>query len=235
MELFGEFFGTMILIVCGCGVNAANSLNKTYVKNLGPSWVLTVFGWGFGVVFGVYTAAWFGAPGHLNPAVTVGAVFGGGFPLEQVLPYILAQTVGAMVGAAIVILHYYPHFKDTPPEEGNGVGIFGTGPAINNPSFNFISEFLATFIFIFALNTLGDFTVGLKPYIVGMLIVVIGISMGGTTGYAINPARDLGPRLTYQLLPVPHKTSANWSYAWIPILGPILGGIAANLLTFAFV
>ena len=234
MELYGEFFGTMILIAFGCGVNASNTLNKTLVKNLGSSWVLTVFGWGLGVAFGVYTAAWFGAPGHLNPAVTIGAVIGGGFPVANVLPYIAVQVLGAMVGAALVVIQFYPHFQATPSEEGNGVGIFGTGPAIEHTVFNFLAELIATFIFIFALNTLGDFTTGFKPYIVGMLVVAIGISFGGATGYAINPARDFGPRLAYQILPVPHKTSANWGYAWIPIVGPIVGAILANLLTVAF-
>ena len=230
----GEFFGTMVLIAFGTGINAGNSLNKTLVKGSGGNWILTALGWGLGVTFGVYTASYFGADGHLNPAVTLAAAVTGAFPLGETISYLVAQVLGAIVGAIIVMGHYKPHFDATPSDQGNDVGIFATGPAIENTTWNFMSEVIATFIFIMALNTLGDFTVGLKPFIVGMLVVGIGISFGGTTGYAINPARDLGPRLAYQFMPLPHKTSANWGYAWSPIAGPIAGAILATLIVNLF-
>lgn len=224
MEAYlGEFVGTMVLILFGAGVNAATNLDHALAKGTGGRWIMVTFAWGLGVTFGVYTAGFMGAPGHLNPAVTFGAAIGGTFPWADVVPYIIAQILGAMVGAWIVMIHYYPHFDATAPEDGNSVGIFATGPAIENTTFNFLSEVIATAVFILALNTLGDFTQGLQPFIVGLLIVAIGLSFGSTTGYAINPARDFGPRLAWTIFPVPNKTDANWGYAWIPIVGPMLG------------
>lgn len=183
------------------------------------------------VTFGVYVAGNFGSQGHLNPAVTLGFAAFGFFPIKSVLPYLLGQFLGAFVGAAIVIIHYAPHFQAAKSSaEGNSVGIFATGPAIKNPLFNFLSEMIATFTFIFCLLNLGDFTKGLKPLIVGLLIMVIGQALGGTTGFALNPARDFAPRLAYAILPVPNKGDANWEYAWVPVFGPIAGGIAAAFL-----
>lgn len=187
--------------------------------------------WGMAVTFGVYVAGNFGSQGHLNPAVTLGFAAFGLFPIKSVLPYLLGQFLGAFVGAAIVIIHYAPHFQAAKSSaEGNSVGIFATGPAIKNPLFNFLSEMIATFTFIFCLLNLGDFTKGLKPLIVGLLIMVIGQALGGTTGFALNPARDFAPRLAYAILPVPNKGDANWEYAWVPVFGPIAGGIAAAFL-----
>lgn len=187
--------------------------------------------WGMAVTFGVYVAGNFGSQGHLNPAVTLGFAAFGFFPIKSVLPYLLGQFLGAFVGAAIVIIHYAPHFQAAKSSaEGNSVGIFATGPAIKNPLFNFLSEMIATFTFIFCLLNLGDFTKGLKPLIVGLLIMVIGQALGGTTGFALNPARDFAPRLAYAILPVPNKGDANWEYAWVPVFGPIAGGIAAAFL-----
>lgn len=186
---------------------------------------------GMAVTFGVYVAGNFGSQGHLNPAVTLGFAAFGFFPIKSVLPYLLGQFLGAFVGAAIVIIHYAPHFQAAKSSaEGNSVGIFATGPAIRNPLFNFLSEMIATFTFIFCLLNLGDFTKGLKPLIVGLLIMVIGQALGGTTGFALNPARDFAPRLAYAILPVPNKGDANWEYAWVPVLGPIAGGLAAAFL-----
>ena len=183
------------------------------------------------VTFGVYVAGQFGADGHLNPAVTLGFAAFGFFPWADVVPYLLGQFLGAFVGAAIVIVQYYPHFKAAKsPDDGNSVGIFATGPAIPNPLFNFLSETIATFFFIFTLLNLGDFTKGLKPLIVGLLIMVVGQTLGGTTGFALNPARDFAPRLAYAILPVPNKADANWGYAWVPICGPIVGGLLAAAL-----
>ena len=225
----GEFLGTMVLIILGVGCCAGVNLKGNYAK--GSDWTFVCLAWGMAVTFGVYVAGNFGSQGHLNPAVTLGFAAFGFFPIKSVLPYLLGQFLGAFVGAAIVIIHYAPHFQAAKSSaEGNSVGIFATGPAIKNPLFNFLSEMIATFTFIFCLLNLGDFTKGLKPLIVGLLIMVIGQALGGTTGFALNPARDFAPRLAYAILPVPNKGDANWDYAWVPVFGPIAGGIAAAFL-----
>ncbi|MFC6181710.1 MIP/aquaporin family protein [Lactiplantibacillus daowaiensis] len=222
----GEFLGTMVLIVFGVGSGAGVNLKKTYAH--AQNWTFISLAWGLAVTFGVYVAGQFGSQGHLNPAVTIGFALFGFFPWAQVMPYLLGQFLGAFVGAVVVMIQYYPHFKAAKsPADGNSVGIFATGPAIPNPLFNFLSETIATFFFIFPLLNLGNFTQGLKPLIVGLLIVVVGLTLGGTTGFAINPARDWAPRFAYTILPVPNKSSANWSYAWVPMCGPLLGGILA--------
>lgn len=226
--ILGEFLGTMVLIMFGAGVGASVSLNKVMAK--GSGWTMIAFGWGFAVLFGVYTAGFLGAPGHINPAVTIAFALGGIIKWSIVPGYVIAQVSGAFLGASITAIHFYPHFKETKPEDGNSVGIFATGPAIANKPFNLISEIIATFAFILCLLTLGDFSVGLKPLAVALLIVAIGFSFGSTTGYAINPARDFGPRLAYFLLPIPNKGKANWSYFWVPIVGPIIGASFAVLL-----
>lgn len=226
----GEFFGTMILIVLGTGCGAAINLNKSYAK--GSTWLYVTIAWGMSVTFGVYVAGFLGSQGHLNPAVTIGFATFGYFPWSEVLPYLAGQFLGAFVGAILVIIQYYPHFEATKNDEGNSIGIFATGPAIKNNLFNFLSETIATFVFVFCLLNLGDFDKGLKPFIVGVLIMVVGQALGGTTGFALNPARDWSPRLAYTILPVPNKGSANWGYAWVPMVGPIIGGIlAAGLQT----
>ena len=225
----GEFLGTMVLIILGVGCCAGVNLKGNYAK--GSDWTFVCLAWGMAVTFGVYVAGNFGSQGHLNPAVTLGFAAFGFFPIKSVLPYLLGQFLGAFVGAAIVIIHYAPHFQAAKSSaEGNSVGIFATGPAIKNPLFNFLSEMIATFTFIFCLLNLGDFTKGLKPLIVGLLIMVIGQALGGTTGFALNPARDFAPRLAYAILPVPNKGDANCEYAWVPVLGPIAGGLAAAFL-----
>lgn len=222
----GEFFGTMILIVLGAGTGASANLKETYGH--GSNWTFISIAWGLAVTMGVYVAGALGSDGHLNPAVTIGFAVFGFFPWSSVVPYLLGQFLGAFVGAVIVIIQFYPHFKATPSvEEGNTVGIFATRPAIANPLFNFLSEVIATWAFIFILLNLGDFTQGLKPFIVGMLIAIIGMGLGTTTGFALNPARDWGPRLAHSLMPIPHKGSSEWSYAWVPMCGPIVGGILA--------
>lgn len=226
----GEFFGTMILIVLGTGCGAAINLNKSYAK--GSTWLYVTIAWGMAVTFGVYVASFLGSQGHLNPAVTIGFATFGYFPWSEVLPYLAGQFLGAFVGAILVIIQYYPHFEATKNDEGNSIGIFATGPTIKNNLFNFLSETIATFVFVFCLLNLGDFDKGLKPFIVGVLIMVVGQALGGTTGFALNPARDWSPRLAYTILPVPNKGSANWGYAWVSMVGPIIGGIlAAGLQT----
>ncbi|QBO35946.1 aquaporin family protein [Periweissella cryptocerci] len=228
MESFlGEFLGTMILIILGAGINAGVKLKGTFANNNGD-WLLISFGWGMAVTMGVYVAGHLGSNAHLNPAVTISFALFGMFPWNQVLPYLIGQFFGAFVGAGLVIVQFYPHFKVSKNEaDGNSVGIFATGPAIKNTLFNFLSEVIATFTFIFVLLSLGDFAAGLKPLVVGFVILAIGMSLGTTTGYAINPARDWGPRLAYTILPVPHRGATNWAYAWIPMVGPIVGGILA--------
>ncbi|KRM55358.1 MIP/aquaporin family protein [Lacticaseibacillus sharpeae] len=222
----GEFLGTMVLIVFGVGCGAGISLRKSLAH--GQSWLFVTLAWGMAVTFGVYVAAHFGTDGHLNPAVTLAFAAFGYFPWREVPGYLLGQFLGAFVGAALVILQYYPHFWQTKTEaDGNTVGIFATGPAIKAPFFNFLSEVIATFMFIFTLLNLGDFSTGLKPFIVGLLIMVVGQTLGGTTGFALNPARDFAPRLAYAVLPVPNRGQVHWEYAWVPIAGPIIGGLLA--------
>ncbi len=222
----GEFFGTMILILLGAGTGASISLNKTYAK--GSGWLYVSVSWGLAVTMGVYVAGALGSQGHLNPAVTIPFALFGLFPWSHVLPYLAGQFLGAFVGAALVIIQFTPHFKASKNEsEGNQVGIFATRPAIKSPLFNFISEVIATFAFVFILMNLGNFTQGLKPFIVGTLILVVGTGVGTTTGFAINPARDWGPRLAYTILPVPNGGSGEWWYAWVPMCGPLIGGIIA--------
>lgn len=227
----GEFFGTMILIVLGVGTMASVNLNKSYAK--GANWTYICVAWGMAVTMGVYVAGLLGSQGHLNPAVTIGFALFGYFPWADVVSYLLGQFLGAFVGAALVAIHYYPHFKASPDEaSGNHVGIFSTRPAIQNPLFNFLSETIATWAFVFILLNLGNFTAGLKPFIVGLVIMVIGMGLGSTTGFALNPARDWGPRLAYTILPIPHKGGGEWNYAWVPMCGPIVGGILASGLQY---
>ncbi|KRK96963.1 glycerol uptake facilitator related permease (major Intrinsic protein family) [Secundilactobacillus odoratitofui DSM 19909 = JCM 15043] len=227
----GEFFGTAILILLGAGSGAGVNLKKTYAK--GSDWTFVCFAWGMAVTMGVYVAGLLGSQGHLNPAVTIPYAMFGLFPWHDVVPYLLGQFLGAFVGAALVMIEFGAHFKETKSDEGNSVGIFATAPAIKSPLFNFLSETIATFAFVFILLNLGDFTTGLKPFIVGMLIFVIGAGLGTTTGFAINPARDWAPRFAYTILPVPNKGSANWGYAWVPMFGPLLGGIIATAVEVA--
>ncbi|WP_270354800.1 MIP/aquaporin family protein [Ligilactobacillus salivarius] len=230
----GEFLGTMILIVLGVGTGAGINLKTSYARNAG--WLFVTLAWGMAVTFGVYVAGSFGAQGHLNPAVTIGFALFGFFPWSQVLPYLLGQFLGAFVGAVLVIIQYGAQFKNAKnTSDGNVVGIFATGPAIDNGLYNFLSETIATFVFIFTLLNLGDFTKGLKPLIVGLLIMVVSQALGGPTRSALNPARDSAPRFAYTVLPVPNKSNANWGYAWVPMLGPIVGGILAAGLQYLLV
>lgn len=224
----GELFGTFVLIVLGAGTGAGVNLKQTYGH--GSDWTFISLAWGMAVTMGVYVAASFGSLGHLNPAVIIPYALFGLFPWHQVLPYLFGQFCGAFLGAAVIIGMFGPQFKQTKADEGNTVGIFATRPAIKAPLANFFSEVVATFVFVFALLNLGDFSQGLKPLVVGLLIMVVGMGLGTTTGFALNPARDWGPRLAYTLLPVPNKGSAEWNYAWVPMFGPLVGGIAATLV-----
>lgn len=237
----GELIGTMVLILLGNGVVANVVLKKTKGENAG--WIVITAGWAFAVMFGVFTANIFGsAAAHLNPAVTIGFAF-----LQNdyslVASFIPAQLIGAFLGAILVWLQYYPHW-DATEDPGSKLACFATGPAIKSPGANFMSEFIATVVLIVGLAgisfsgtsdlTKGGIPPGVAPYLVGMLVWSIGLSLGGTTGYAINPVRDLGPRLAYAILPISKKGSSEWGYAWVPIAGPIAGAILAGLIMRSF-
>lgn len=224
---WGELIGTAILITLGAGVCAGVNLKKTLSH--GSGWIVIAFGWGFAVAVAVYAVGKFSGA-QLNPAVTFALAFNGSLPWREVPTYIGGQVIGAVIGAVVVYFQYLPHWKVT-EDPGAKLGTFATGPAIPHTFANLISELIGTFILVLGILAIGanKFTDGLNPLIVGFLIVSIGLSLGGTTGYAINPARDFGPRLAHALLPIPGKGSSNWGYAWIPIVGPILGGSLGGL------
>ncbi|ERN51474.1 aquaporin family protein [Alkalihalophilus marmarensis] len=218
-----ELIGTMVLIIFGGGVVAGVVLKKSKAENSG--WIVITFGWGFAVAFAVYAVG--GISGaHLNPAVTLGLASVGEFSWSLVPGYIIAQIIGAFIGACIVFIHYLPHWRET-KDQGAKLAVFSTDPAIAHTPSNLISEAIGTAVLLFGLLAIGanQFTEGLNPLIVGFLIVAIGLSLGGTTGYAINPARDLGPRIAHFFLPIAGKGSSNWKYAWVPIAGPAIGGV----------
>ncbi len=231
---FGEFMGTLILILLGDGVVAGVLLKKSKAENSG--WIVITAGWAFAVMCGVFTAIACGSPGaHLNPAVTIGVALQTG-DFSHVMPFVIAQLLGAFVGASLVYLHYLPHWEAT-PDVGAKLGIFSTGPAIRNLPMNFISEVIGTFVLVFVVAAIfskkvamGGPAAGLGPYLVACLVWGIGLSLGGTTGYAINPARDLGPRIAHAVLPIAGKGGSDWGYAAIPVLGPLVGGALAGFL-----
>ena len=223
-----ELIGTMLLVLLGDGVVAGVVLKQSKSENGG--WIVITFGWALAVTFAVFTAGQVSGA-HLNPAVTIALAVSGNFPWANVNEYILAQMIGGFVGAGLVYLHYLPHWAKT-DDPAAKLGVFCTAPAVRHTWSNLVSEFLGTFVLLFGLMAIGAnrFADGLNPMVVGALILAIGISLGGTTGYAINPARDLGPRIAHALLPIPGKGDSDWNYAWIPVLGPILGGIAGVLV-----
>ena len=218
----GELIGTMILILFGGGVVGGVALKKS--KADGGGWIVVTVGWGLAVALGVYAVGQ-ASGAHLNPAVTIGFAAIGDFPWRDVPMYLLAQMIGAFLGAVLVYFHYLPHWKETEDPLAKR-DVFATTPAINHPLSNVTSEVIGTFILVLGLLSIGanEFTEGLNPLIVGALIIAIGLSLGGTTGYAINPARDLGPRIAHFFLPIPGKGPSGWKYAWIPVVGPIFGG-----------
>lgn len=229
----GEFLGTMILILLGDGVVAGVLLKRSKVE--GSGWMVIATGWAFAVMAGVFTAVACGSSdAHLNPAVTLGfAVRAGSF--GKCLPYITAQLLGAMAGAALVWLHYLPHWKETPDAVAK-LACFCSAPAIRKAAANLISEIIATAVLVFVVGAIFSKAVAaggpgaLGPYLVGSLVWGIGLSLGGTTGYAINPARDLGPRVAHALLPIAGKGGSDWSYAPIAVIGPLAGGALAGWL-----
>jgi glycerol uptake facilitator protein len=230
----GEFMGTLVLILLGDGVVAGVLLKKSKAESSG--WIVITAGWALAVMCGVFTAIACGSPAaHLNPAVTIGmAVKSGDF--SHFFPFLLAQILGAIVGATLVWLHYFPHWRET-PDTGPKLAVFCTVPAIRNYAANFLSEVIGTFVLVFVVSAIFSKGVavagpaaGLGPFLVASLVWGIGLSLGGTTGYAINPARDLGPRVAHAILPIAGKGGSDWSYASIPVFGPLVGGALAGLL-----
>lgn len=222
-EFLAEVVGTMILIIFGGGVVAGVVLKDS--KAEGSGWIVITIAWGLAVTMAVYAVGSISGA-HINPAVTLGLASVGEFPWAKVPMYVLAQVLGGIIGAVIVFLNYLPHWRRT-EDKGAKLAVFSTGPAVRSPFSNLVSEILGTAVLLMGLLFIGanDFTEGLNPLIVGALIIAIGMSLGGTTGYAINPARDLGPRIAHAFLPIPGKGSSDWSYSWIPVVGPIFGGI----------
>jgi glycerol uptake facilitator protein len=230
----GEFVGTMVMILLGDGVVAGVLLKRTKAENAG--WLAITTAWAFAVLCGIFTANLFGsADAHLNPAITLAfALKTGNF--HNLAPFALAQIAGAFCGAALVWLHYLPHWKVT-GDPTLKLGVFCTAPAIRSLAVNFFCEALATATLIVVIGAISSKLVlstggaaGLTPYLVSCVVWGVGLSLGGTTGYAINPARDLGPRLAHAVLPIAGKGSSDWGYAGIPILGPAAGGIFAGLI-----
>jgi glycerol uptake facilitator protein len=222
-----EFVGTALLILLGNGVVAGVLLKNS--KSEGAGWLVITIGWALAVTFGVYAVGSVSGA-HLNPAVTLALASTGAFSWSMVAGYIAAQVAGAAFGACLVYLHYLPHWAKT-DDAGLKLAVFSTAPAERHTVGNFISEFIGTFVLLFGISALGanKFAEGLNPLAVGALVLSIGLSLGGSTGYAINPARDLGPRIAHALLPIPGKGGSDWGYAWIPIVAPILGGIAGAM------
>jgi glycerol uptake facilitator protein len=232
--MLGEFMGTMMLILLGDGVVAGVLLKKSKAENAG--WMVITAGWAFAVLCGIFTAILFGSKdAHINPAITLAFAISN-HDFTKLVPYAAAQIAGAFCGAALVWLFYLPHWRIT-EDPGAKRGVFCTAPAIRNFPANVFSEFLATFVLVIVAGAMTSKLVfsegaaaGLSPYLISCLVWGIGLSLGGTTGYAINPARDLGPRLAHAALPIAGKTDSDWSYAWVPIVGPLLGAGAAGLV-----
>lgn len=218
-----EFLGTFLLILFGGGVVAGVLLKDSKSENSG--WNTIVIAWGITVAFAIYAVGNISGA-HINPAVTLGFAFVGEFPWEKVPGYIIAQLLGAFAGAIIVWIHYIPHWSKT-EDKISKLSVFSTVPAIRSYIHNFVSEMIGTAMLVFGLLFIGtnNFTEGLNPLVVGGLIMLIGFGLGGTTGYAINPARDLGPRFAHFLMPIKGKGDSDWKYAPIPVLGPFLGSL----------
>ena len=227
-----EVFGTFLLILLGCGVVAGVALPTSKAKDGG--WIVITMAWGLAVFVGVYAAYKTGA--HLNPAVTIGLAVAGrdlaeGIPASatNIVVYFAAQMVGAILGATAVWLTYKKQF-DQKADAAAKLGVFATGPAVRSYGWNVVTEAVGTFVLLAWIIASGKTPSGLGPLAVALVIVVIGLSLGGPTGYAINPARDMGPRITHALLPIPGKGGSDWAYSWVPIVGPLIGAVAAGLI-----
>ncbi len=230
---FGEFLGTVIVVLLGNGVVAGANLK--YSKSEHSGWIVITAGWAFAVLSGVLTAIACGSPGaHLNPAVTVAVAIKTG-DYSHVASFLLAQMLGAIVGATLVWLLYFPHWQET-KDQGAKLASFCTAPGIRKPLANFFAEMLATMVVLLVIGSIGSKLLasagpapGLAPYLVAMSVWAVGLSLGGPTGYAINPARDLGPRIAHAILPIAGKGSSDWGYAVVPVLGPLVGAVLIGL------
>jgi glycerol uptake facilitator protein len=220
-----ETLGTAMLLLLGCGVVATAILRDS--KGFGGGWLLINFGWGLAVFAGVYVA--FPSGAHLNPAVTVSQLLMGNITALQALVYFAAEFLGAFLGAVLAWLAFKVHF-DAEEDPGAKLAVFSTGPAIRTPAWNLVTEIIGTFVLIFVILVSGGTPTEIGPLFVALLVVGIGNSLGGPTGYAINPARDLGPRIAHAVLPIRGKGSSDWSYSWVPVVGPIIGAVVATLL-----
>jgi glycerol uptake facilitator protein len=233
----GEFVGTLILILLGDGVVASVLLKRSKAEASG--WMVITTGWAFAVMAGVFAAIACGSKdAFINPAVTLGFAISSG-DYSKLIYYLPAQMLGAFVGAALVWVHFLPHWKET-ADASSKLAVFCTGPAIRNFAANFVSEVIGTFVLVFVSGAVFSKTVaheglaaGLGPYLAGCVVWAIGLSLGGTTGYAINPARDLGPRIAHAVLPIAGKGGSDWSYAGIPVVGPLVGASLGGLLLHA--
>src|SRR5215472_13020081 len=231
---FGEFMGTLVLILLGDGVVAGVLLKRS--KAEGAGWIVITAGWAIAVMAGVFTAIACGSKdAHINPAVTLGSAVSSG-DFHKVGPYIAAQLLGAIVGAALVWIHYLPHWRET-ADPSLKLAVFSTAPAIRSAGANLMSEIIGTLVLVFVGAAIASKAVastgsaaGLGSYLVGSLVWGIGLGLGGTTGYAINPARDLGPRMAHAILPIAGKGTSDWGYAPIPVLGPLIGAAIAGVL-----
>lgn len=223
-----EGVGTCLLVLLGDGVVAGTLLKGSKSKDAG--WFVICAGWAIAVALAIYAVGDISGA-HINPAVTLALAANGSFAWSMVPGYMGAQLLGAFLGACLVWLHYYPHWRVT-PDPNLKLAVFCTAPAIRHTPSNVISEFIGTFILVFGLLVIGanSFTQGLNPLVVGLLILAIGLCLGGTTGWAINPARDLGPRIAHAILPIAGKRDSDWSYAWIPIVAPMAGALSGVLL-----
>jgi glycerol uptake facilitator protein len=230
VSIFGaEVIGTAILILLGDGVVAATLLARSKAENGG--WIVITFGWGMAVAMAVYAVGAFSGA-HLNPAVTLGFAAMGNTDWGDVPKYFAGEFVGAFVGATLVWLAYLNHWRPT-EDPGLKLAVFCTAPAIRHTPNNLITEIIGTFMLVFVVLAFGSAAgiadSGLTPLLVGLLVLGIGLSLGGPTGYAINPARDLGPRIMHAILPIPGKGPSDWGYAWIPVVGPLIGGVLGGL------
>jgi glycerol uptake facilitator protein len=230
-ELLSEAVGTAVLVLVGCGVVATAGLARS--KGFGGGWLFINIGWGMALFAAVTVAYTSGA--HLNPAVTVGLMVAGLFKQSfgVGLLYILAQLLGAFLGAVLVWLAFKQHF-DAEPDRGAILGVFATAPAIRSPVWNAVTEAIGTLVFVFVIIGFahGHTPAGLGAIPIAFLLIAIGAGLGGPTGYAVNPARDLGPRIAHAILPIGNKGSSDWSYAWVPVVGPLVGGTLAGLLSY---
>ena len=225
--LISETIGTMLLLLLGDGVVANVVLKGT--KGNSSGWIVITWGWAMAVFIGAYAAVAMGSGAHLNPAVTIGLFVAGKTPAAEVPYYLVGEFVGAFLGAFLVWLHYYQHFAGT-DDPGAKLAVFSTGPAIRGTAMNLISEIIGTFVLMLAILAIPTVWSLPGPFTVGLAVLVIGLALGGTTGYAINPARDLSPRIAHAILPIPGKSSSDWGYSWIPVVGPIIGAVIAALV-----